>query len=135
MGQDFNYIMDQCLVSGEPFDWQYQDRAVLLVAKRAIHVDFPKKSLRKPFVTRRIGYNSLMTLKNRIVAAAAEVRKKGGRPQQVHLRPTDAIQLQYELLAEGGKVGKAVMQGGVCKAISNIFGLKIVWKSRRFSIV
>jgi hypothetical protein len=76
MGQDFNYIMDQCLVSGEPFDWQYQDRAVLLVAKRAIHVDFPKKSLRKPFVTRRIGYNSLMTLKNRIVAAAAEVRKR-----------------------------------------------------------
>lgn len=76
-----------------------------------------------------------MTLKDRIAPAAAEVRRKGGDPRQVHLRPADAIQLQYELLAEEGEVGHAVMQGGVGKAVSSICGLQIVWKSARFSVV
>lgn len=85
---------------------------------------------------RRIGYTGLMTtLKDRIAAAAAEVRRQGGHPHQVHLRPADAIQLQYELLAEGGKVGHAIMQGGVGKAVPKIFGLRIVWKSAQFSVV
>jgi len=76
-----------------------------------------------------------MTLKNRIAAAADEIRRKGGHPRQVHLRPADAIQLQYELLSEGGKLGHAIMQGGVGKAVSAICGLKIVWKSARFTVV
>jgi len=76
-----------------------------------------------------------MTLKDRIAAAAAEISRQGGQPRQVHLRPADAIQLQYELLAEGGEVGHAIMQAGVGKAVSRILGLQIVWKSARFSVV
>lgn len=89
----------------------------------------------KPFAARRNGYNAAMTLKDRIAAAAAEVCRKGGHPRQVHLRVADAIQLQYELLAEGGEVGHAIMLGGVGKAVSSIFGLQIVWKSERFSVM
>jgi len=81
-----------------------------------------------------IAYNVGMNLRDRIAAAADEVRKKGGKPRQVHLRAADAIQLQYELLAEGGEVGHAVMQGGVGKAVTSIFGLQIVWRSERFSV-
>jgi len=75
-----------------------------------------------------------MNLRERIAAAAAEVRKKGGHPRHVHLRPADAIQLQYELLAEGGELGHAVMQAGVGKAVTTIAGLQIVWRSERFSV-
>jgi hypothetical protein len=95
---------------------------------------FPGNSVHQPPAAPRIGYNALMTLKDRIAAAAAEVRRKGGHPRQVHLRPDDAIQLQYELLAEGGEVGHAIMQGGVGKAVSSVFGLQIVWKSAQFSV-
>lgn len=76
-----------------------------------------------------------MTLKDRIAVAAAEARRKGGEPREVHLRPSDAIQLQYELLAEGGEVGHAIMQGGIGKAVSEILGLQIVWRSAHFSVV
>jgi hypothetical protein len=51
------------------------------------------------------------------------------------LRTTDAVQLQYELLAEGGPVAHAVMQHGVGKAVSRILGLQIVWKSASFHVV
>jgi hypothetical protein len=76
-----------------------------------------------------------MTLQHRIAVAADEVRRKGGHPHHVHLRQSDAVQLQYELLAEGGKVAHAVMQGGVRKAVSKVLGLQIVWKSTSFLVV
>ena len=102
-------------------------------------VDFQVVSREIPIANRsaaeRFGYNASMTLMNRIAAAAAEVRKKGGHPRRVLLRSDDAIQLQYELLAEGGKIGRAVMQDGVGKAVSRILGLQIVWRSARFSVV
>src|ERR1017187_921298 len=89
----------------------------------------------KPPPPHHRAYHVSMTIRDRIAAAAAVVRRQGGDPQQVHLRPVDAIQLQYELLAEGGEVGHAIMQGGIGKAVSRICGLQIVWKSAQFSVV
>lgn len=99
----------------------------------------PRFPFAKPSAAKRIEYNvrmtdALITLKDRIAAAAGEVRRKGGHPHQVHLRSDDAIQLQYGLLAEGGEVGHAIMQGGVGKAVSRILGLQIIWKSARFFV-
>ncbi len=96
---------------------------------------FPGLPLLQPPAAHLFGYNAAMTLKDRIAAAAAEVCRKGGHPHEVHLRVADAIQLQYELLAEGGELGHAIMQGGVGKAVSSIFGLHIVWKCDRFSVM
>jgi hypothetical protein len=76
-----------------------------------------------------------MTLQNRIAAAADKLRKTGGHPQQVHLTRTDTAQLQYELMAEGGKVAQDIMRGGIEKAVRNIHGLRIVWRSRAFGVV
>jgi hypothetical protein len=83
---------------------------------------------------RHNGYNAAMTLQRRIAAAADEVRKRGGHPHEVHLRPTDAIQLQYELLSEGGELAHSIMQNGVGRAVPQILGLQIVWKSTRFCV-
>lgn len=76
-----------------------------------------------------------MTIQRKIAAAASEVRKQGVQPHEVHLRPTDAIQLQYELLSEGGELAHANMQNGVGRAVPQILGLQIVWKSTRFCVV
>ena len=81
------------------------------------------------------GYNESMTLQDRIAAAAAKLRKTGGHPRQVHLTRTDAAQLQYELMAEGGKVAHEIMLHGVQRAVRNILGLRIVWGSRSFGVV
>jgi len=83
----------------------------------------------------RNGYNAAMTLQNRIAAAAATLRKTGGHPQQVHLTKTDAVQLQYELMAEGGKVAQEIMLHGIQKAVQTVFGLRIVWRSSSFGVV
>ena len=76
-----------------------------------------------------------MTLQSRIAAAADELRRSGGHPSQVHLTKTDAAQLQYELLAEGGKVAATIMRDGLPKAVRSILGLKIVWRSSTFGVV
>ncbi len=76
-----------------------------------------------------------MTLQSKIAAAANEVRKHGGQPHEVHLRASDAIQLQYELLSKGGELAHAIMQNGVGRAVPEILGLQIVWKSARFCVV
>ena len=68
-----------------------------------------------------------MTLQHRITDAAEKLRKAGGHPNEVHLTKTDAVQLQYELMAAGGKVAHDIMRDGVQKAVQNIVGLKIVW--------
>ena len=83
----------------------------------------------------RNGYNTMMTLQNRIAVAADKLRKSGGHPHQVHLTKADAIQLQYELMAEGGKVAHDIMQGGIRKAVVSVFGLQIVWGSQAFQVV
>ena len=75
-----------------------------------------------------------MTLQSRIAVAADKLRKKGGHPRQVHLTKTDAAQLQYELLAEGGKLAKEIMLHGIQKAVRNILGLRIVWRSSSFQV-
>ena len=75
-----------------------------------------------------------MTLRERIDAAAAQVRSAGGHPRKVHLTKVDAAQLQYELMAEGGTVGHDIMLHGIKKAVRTIMGLQIVWKSRSFEV-
>jgi hypothetical protein len=57
-----------------------------------------------------------MTIKARIAAATEDVRQRGGR------------------LAEGGAIGQAVMRHGVCKAISQHLGLRIIWRNARFHV-
>jgi hypothetical protein len=81
------------------------------------------------------GYNADVTLRCRITDAAEKFRKSGGHPQQVHLTKADAMQLQYELLAEGGQIARDIMRDGVQKAVQNIVGLKIVWGSPLFDVV
>jgi len=54
---------------------------------------------------------------------------------QVHLTKPDAAQLQYELLAEGGKVANDIMRDGLQKAVKNILALQIVWRSSSFQVV
>jgi hypothetical protein len=76
-----------------------------------------------------------MTLQSRIAALAENVRKAGGRPQQVHLTRADATQLQYELMAGGGQVAHDIMLHGIRKAVQSIFGLQIVWGSPSFRVV
>ena len=76
-----------------------------------------------------------MTLQSRIAAAADELRRSGGEPHQVHLTKTDAAQLQYELMAEGGQVSTASMRNGLQKAVQSILGLQIVWRSPSFHVV
>ena len=76
-----------------------------------------------------------MTLQDRITAAAAKLRKTGGHPRQVHLTRADATQLQYELMAEGGKLAHDIMPHGIKKAVVTILGLRIVWGSRSFGVV
>lgn len=75
-----------------------------------------------------------MTLRERIAAAAAQVRRAGGHPRKVHLTKADATQLQYELMAEGGTVGHDIMLHGIRKAVVTILGLQIVWGSRAFQV-
>jgi hypothetical protein len=79
-------------------------------------------------------YNAAMTLQDRIAAAADELRKTGGNPRHVHLTRTDAAQLQYELMAEGGKVAQDIMLHGVQKAVQTVSGLRIVWRSESFGV-
>ena len=76
-----------------------------------------------------------MTLHNRIATAAEKLRRSGGHPRQIHLTKTDAAQLQYELLAEGGNVAAANMRDGLPKAVQTILGLQIVWRSSSFHVV
>jgi hypothetical protein len=80
-------------------------------------------------------YNAAVTLQDRIAAAADKLRKTGGHPQQVHLTRSDTAQLQYELMAEGGKVAQDVMLRGVQKAVRTVCGLQIIWGSRAFGVV
>jgi hypothetical protein len=75
-----------------------------------------------------------MTLRERIAAAADRLRKTGGNPQQVHLTRTDAAQLQYELMAEGGKIAHEIMLHGIRRAVQTVCGLRIVWGSRSFGV-
>jgi len=79
-------------------------------------------------------YNKAVTLKHRIAAAADKIRSTGGQPHEVHLTKTDAAQLQFEMLAEGGNVANAIMRDGLNKAVRNILGLKIVWRSPSFYV-
>jgi hypothetical protein len=79
-------------------------------------------------------YNAAMTLQDRIAAATDKLRKTGGHPRQVHLTKKDAVQLQYELMAEGGKVAQDIMLHGIQKAVQTILGLRIVWRSQSFGV-
>lgn len=76
-----------------------------------------------------------MTIKMRIAAAATELERKGGHPTRVLLTNDNTTQLQYEVLAEGGAVGYAVMQHGVCKTMTELLGLQIIWRSSHFEVV
>jgi len=53
---------------------------------------------------------------------------------EVHLTKTDTVQLQFEMLAEGGNVATAIMRDGLNKAVRNILGLKIVWRNASFYV-
>jgi hypothetical protein len=75
-----------------------------------------------------------MTLQSRIAAAAEKLRSTGGHPHEVHLTKTDAAQLQYELLAEGGNVANAIMREGLHKAVRSLLGLQIIWRSPSFFV-
>ena len=87
------------------------------------------------FTSQLMRYNAAMTLQDRIAAAADKFRKTGEHPRQVHLTRTDAAQLQYELMAEGGKVAQDIMLHGIQKAVQTVCGLQIVWGSRSFGVV
>jgi hypothetical protein len=91
--------------------------------------------LSNAFIMSKVRYNAAMTLQDRIAAAADKLRKTGGNPRQVHLTRADAAQLQYERMADGGKVAHDIMLHGVQKAVRNIRGLRIVWGSRSFGVV
>ena len=80
------------------------------------------------------GYNNIMTIRTRIAVTADEARKTGKVPKRVYLTSDDATQLQYELISEGGQLAHDVMQNGVCKAVSKIHGLTIVWRSQHFNV-
>jgi hypothetical protein len=76
-----------------------------------------------------------MTILGRIAADTQDLRRRGGHPMRLHLTNDNAIRLQYELISEGGPLAHSIMQGGLRQAVSEIEGLKIVWKSQQFEIV
>jgi hypothetical protein len=59
------------------------------------------------------GYNTGMNIKTRIATAADKLRRSGGHPQQVHLTTDDAVQLQYQMMSEGGEFAHAIMRDGI----------------------
>jgi hypothetical protein len=76
-----------------------------------------------------------MTVKFRISQAVEKCRTGGAQPKEVHLTKADAVALQYELIAEGGDVARAIVRDGLNKAVREVQGLHVVWRSSSFQVV
>ena len=75
-----------------------------------------------------------MSMKTRINIAAEKLQKTGVHPRHVHLTKTNALQLQTEMIAEGGELAHSILRNGMRKAMATILGLQIVWESLRFEV-
>ena len=75
-----------------------------------------------------------MTLTSRVNAAITAFRSAGGEPQTLHLTKSDAAQLSYEVMADGGPVAAVLMQHGIHKAVPTLLGLKVVYRSPSFGV-
>jgi hypothetical protein len=106
-----------------------------VVANLEQSIPLPSQEEQLEVFSKSAGHKVAMTILGRITADAQELRRHGGHPMRLHLTTDNAIRLQYELISEGGPLAHSIMQGGLRQAISEIQGLRIVWKSQHFEIV
>ena len=75
-----------------------------------------------------------MKVTQRIKAAVDDARSHGGHPTKVFLTVDDGRKLQFELIEEGGRLGQKVMRDGIRKAVHDIDGVEVVWRSPEFKV-